>query len=76
MERDYNAEIDEQTKLIAELEASFPPYYKDLGRWHKDNGPLEAHYVRVRDAYWKRRMLIEKRDGASEEELRVTASYY
>ena len=57
-------EIAEQTKLIKELEASYPPY---------GTPDFEIHHIKVRDAYWSRRMMIAKRDG---DDLLETAKVY
>lgn len=70
---DIAEQIQQQTELIAELESSYPPYNADLDRWHKDNRPHEIHHVKIRDAYWKRRMLQTKLEGG---DLSETAKVY
>jgi len=45
------------TELIKKLESSYPTYDNSVGRWHKNNSAYELHHVKIRDAYWQRRML-------------------
>lgn len=71
---DLNRQIAEQTALIAELESSYPDSYDpSAGRHAKVNRPTEIHHTKVRDAYWRRRMLIAKRDDLDEQ---ATAAVY
>ncbi|RDJ35716.1 MAG: hypothetical protein DWQ19_12935 [Crenarchaeota archaeon] len=58
--KELKQQIEEQTALIAELEKSFPKRDDTVDRWHENNRPYEIHHVKVRDAYWKRRMLITR----------------
>lgn len=63
--------IDAETALIKELEGSYPPYNQD--RYSPERRAFEIHDTKVRDAYWRRRMLITKRDGG---DLNQTAKVY
>lgn len=63
--KDYAALIEAETKLIAELESSYPKEFKSL-EWYQ-------HHTKCRDAYWRRRMLIAERDGLDKHE---TAKVY
>ncbi len=62
-----------ETKLIAELESNRPEYHSGCGRYSEENKPWELHSVAIRDAYWRRRMLITKLEGGDET---VTAQIY
>jgi len=59
-------QIEEQTKLIEELENSYPEL---VGKMYSDeNYKWHIHHTKVRDAYWKRRMLIAEKKGLNEEQ--------
>jgi hypothetical protein len=66
-------QIEDKTKLIKELENKKVPYDNSKGRWHESNIAYETNYVSIRDAYWKRRMLIAKLEGLDTNE---TAKVY
>jgi len=55
MSKNLDEQILEQSILIKTLEATYPKEYKSTA-WH-------IHHTRVRDVYWKRRMLTARRDG-------------
>lgn len=57
--------IEEETKLIKDLESSYPKY--DLvNKWSKNNLEYHRHHTKVRDTYWRRRILIAKLEGLPE----------
>lgn len=66
-------EYDEQTALIEALKQSYPKYDADAGRWAEVNRPYELHHIKIRDAYWRRRMLAAKLNG---EDVKITAQVY
>jgi ABC-type transporter lipoprotein component MlaA len=53
-------QIEEETKLIEELESSYPEFVEVNGdRWdqyREENKGWSKHHTAVRDAYWRRRM--------------------
>lgn len=72
-DQEFQVKIDEETQNIKELGELKVPYNPELGRWHEDNRAFEIHQVNIRDAYWRRRMLIAKIENLDESE---TAQVY
>jgi hypothetical protein len=66
-------QIDQITQEIKLAEKSYPPRDATAHRWADINRPYELHCVKIRDLYWKRRMLIAKRDDLDTQE---TAKVY
>lgn len=66
-------QIQAETDLIKQLETSYPPFDAKVGTYHPTNTPWHIHHTKVRDAYWRRRMLIAKRDGLN---IDATAQVY
>ena len=60
--------IEQQTEIIEQLMSSYPVYHSELGRWSPENRAFELHDVKVRDAFWQRRMLIAELEGLDLEE--------
>jgi hypothetical protein len=73
MFHELNKQIEEQTALIKELEKSYPKLDNSVGFYDAANTQWHIHHTELRDAYWRRRMLIAKRDGIDENE---TAKVY
>lgn len=57
---ELETKIEEETKLIKELESSYPKYDDSVSKWHENNNGYYTHHTKVRDAYWRRRMYIAK----------------
>lgn len=68
-------QIAAQTQLIEELENGYKDveYFPELGRHHKSNRKFNIHHTNVRDAYWRRRMLVAKLENF---DLNETAKLY
>ncbi|MCB0539976.1 MAG: hypothetical protein KDE33_20835 [Bacteroidetes bacterium] len=64
--KELKCQIQEETDLIARLEASYPDVVIGSREWF-------IHHTKVRDAYWRRRMLLDQLEGRSSEE---TAKVY
>jgi len=47
--------IQDETELIAELEATRPTYDSEVGVYHSNNSHCHQHDTKIRDAYWRRR---------------------
>ncbi len=65
MSSDLKQQIDEETNLIRTLENSYPEYVSKAGRYSPENRAFELHHTNVRDAYWRRRMLIAELENLS-----------
>lgn len=65
--------IAKENQLITELESSYPPYDSTLGRWHDNNRAYEIHYTKIRDCYWRKRMLETQLEGG---DLNAAAQIY
>ncbi len=52
--------IEEETALIAKLEASGPFLDTSVGMYHKNNTAYHIHATEISDAYWRRRNKIAK----------------
>lgn len=59
----FNLKIQEETDLIKKLEKEYPKLDSSVHFYHKKNTAWHIHHTKVRDAYWRRRRLIAKRDG-------------
>lgn len=71
------AKIEEETANIKRLEASYPTYVQDGGRYSQENRAWEIHHTEVRDAYWRRRIAQDRLDGTSEDVIaKTTATVY
>lgn len=65
--------IAKEIQLIAELESSYPPYDNTVGRYHENNLEYGRHHTKIRDCYWRKRMLETKLEGG---DLNATAEIY
>jgi hypothetical protein len=61
--------IDEETANIKKLEETYPPCDFSKSDYDEVNKPYLLHHIEVRDAYWRRRMLIAERDGLDKDEI-------
>lgn len=51
---------EEETALIAELEASVPELENENNLYAPENQEWHIHMQKIRDAYWRRRQLSAK----------------
>ena len=70
---DIDEKIAQETQNIETLEASYPESFPQFGRYHEKNRPFEVHHTKVRDAYWRRRMLTARKENL---DLDATAKIY
>jgi len=49
--------IEKETKLIMELEGSWPKLDTTVGLYHSNNTAWHQHQTKLKDAYWRRRNL-------------------
>lgn len=56
-------QIEQETQLINKLEATHPKMDPNVGFYHKNNTPWHIHHTELRDAYWRRRRFIAKKEG-------------
>lgn len=64
--KELNQKIQKETELIVELEKSYPTSDPNSKEWH-------IHHTKIRDAYWRRRMLTTRLEGG---DLNATAEVY
>ncbi len=69
----FDEKIENETQLIKELESSYPKLHNDVHFYDRKNTPWHIHDTKIRDAYWRRRMFITKRDGG---DIQDTAKVY
>lgn len=48
---------EQETALIKELEATMPELVEGEGLYSQANTAYHIHYTKLKDAYWRRRML-------------------
>ncbi|RJQ30299.1 hypothetical protein C4565_00510 [Candidatus Parcubacteria bacterium] len=70
---ELNKLIDKETELIKTLEKTYPVMEDPSNRYSHKNLPWEIHHTKVRDAYWRRRMLLTELGGG---DLNKTAEVY
>jgi len=52
--------LEQETDLIDHLEANYPLLNTEVGLHDKSNLDWHIHNEKVKDAYWRRRRLIQK----------------